>query len=172
MQKLYTFIIAIIVSANVFAQAPTWHYVDPKDNSLGAKYGLRGIYLDDAGNIYCGGKFKNQFFYNVGKWNGNTWHFLEGTNPIFNNDVVDICSDSSGNIYATGGFTNSSNKRYVGKWNGNTWDELGGLNSLAANSYINSICKDNAVTFMPLEILPMIVVNIMLQNMTELLGVN
>lgn len=57
-------------------------------------------------------------------------------------DINTICIDASGNLYAGGGFTNSSGSRYVAKWDGTTWSELGGPNALAASGDILSICTD------------------------------
>lgn len=71
------------------------------------------------------------------------WDELGGLNGLAATDYIhSICKDVSGNIYATGQFTNSSGKFYVARWNGTAWSELGGLNSLAANFYIKSMCTD------------------------------
>jgi hypothetical protein len=60
-----------------------------------------------------------------------------------NNQVSSICADKTGNIYATGGFTNSVGNYYVAKWDGAVWTEVGGLNTLAANNWIASIYCDS-----------------------------
>jgi hypothetical protein len=68
---------------------------------------------------------------------------LGGNTLMANAVIATICSDPAGNIYAAGGFTDSSHKYYVAKWNGSAWNSLGG-NTLAANGGINSICSDAA----------------------------
>ena len=73
------------------------------------------------------------------------WAELGGLNALSaNNSISAICTDAAGNIYAAGGFKNSSSKYYVAKWNGTSWTELGGLNALSANSNIIAICTDAA----------------------------
>ena len=52
--------------------------------------------------------------------------------------------DQFGNLYAAGGFTDSTGKQYVAKYNGSSWSELGALN---ANSDINIILSDASGIF-------------------------
>lgn len=73
------------------------------------------------------------------------WIELKGTNALEpNNQILTICSDLSGNVYAAGDFVNSSGMRYVAKWDGNSWSELGGINSLSANNTITCITADQS----------------------------
>ena len=60
-----------------------------------------------------------------------------------NGSIYALCSDSAGNIYDAGDFTNDSGNWYVAKWNGSDWSELGGMNGLAANGEIFSVCSDD-----------------------------
>ena len=46
-----------------------------------------------------------------------------------NGDIQSVVLDASGNVYATGAFTNSSGNSYVAKWNGTNWIELATVNN-------------------------------------------
>ena len=119
-------------------------------NALSANNFILSVNADLIGNIYAAGRFTNSNGERyVAKWDKttNTWSELGGLNSLAaNSDILSVCSDAAGNIYAAGYFTNSSGKRYVAKWDitTNTWSELGGLNSLAANNDILSVCSDTA----------------------------
>jgi hypothetical protein len=115
----------------------------------GTQSGIQSICSDGLGNIYAAGGFTNTSGKRyVAKWNGSSWSELGGLNGlgassgVNSKEIISICSDGLGNIYAAGSFTNTSGKRYVAKWNGSSWSELGGLNGLGANDWINSICSD------------------------------
>jgi len=56
-----------------------------------------------------------------------------------NNYIISICTDKSGNVYASGSFTDTNGYYCVAKWDGVSWSELGALN---ANGTIWSICAD------------------------------
>jgi len=72
-----------------------------------------------------------------------SWNELGGLDGLAANERIwSVCSDTSGNIYAAGVFTNSSGKYYVAKYDGSAWGELGGLNGLAASYRITSVCSD------------------------------
>jgi hypothetical protein len=71
---------------------------------------------------------------------GQSWTELGGTDALVaNGEILNICSDSAGNIYASGYFRNNSDNYYVAKWDGSSWTELGGLDALGANSIIYSM---------------------------------
>ena len=74
--------------------------------------------------------------------NTKTWKEVGGLDALAaNGNILTICSDTSGNIYAGGDFYNSSTNQYVAKWDGTAWSELGSLNALAADGAIRSICR-------------------------------
>jgi len=117
-------------------------------NGLNANSYIYSVCSDMSGNIYAAGDFTagtgslgGKPY--VAKYNGTAWSEL-GDSSIFSAgaDILTLCSDASGNIYASGDFINSSGKQYVAKYNGTDWSELGGLNALAANNTIMSICGD------------------------------
>ena len=73
------------------------------------------------------------------------WEELRSVNSQLraNNQILSICEDPFGNIYAAGKFLNSDGKRYVSKWDGSHWGELGfGTSKLLANNDINSVISD------------------------------
>ena len=73
------------------------------------------------------------------------WEELRSANSQLraNNQILSICEDPFGNIYAAGKFLNSDGKRYVSKWDGSHWGELGfGTSKLLANNDINSVISD------------------------------
>jgi hypothetical protein len=98
-----------------------------------------------AGTIqYAGGDFQlsNGYRY-VAKCDGsNCWSELGSLNA--NNNIGAIVTDASGNVYATGSFTNgnlpTNGYHYVAKWNGSAWSELGSLN---ANDQIYFLAINN-----------------------------
>ena len=68
-----------------------------------------------------------------------------------NKDVGSICSDSHGNIYAAGGFTDSAGYLYVSKWDGHNWSKLGSgdnpleyIRNISMPNSIKSICVDDS----------------------------
>jgi hypothetical protein len=71
------------------------------------------------------------------------WSELGGTNSSTFNGIINCLSiNSSGSIYAAGGFTNSNGKRYVAMWDGTNWSELGGTNNSTFNNDITCITID------------------------------
>lgn len=73
--------------------------------------------------------------------NNNNGPWSELGVGYFNGSINSLCMDNQGNLYAAGGFTNSSGKFFVAKWDGAIWSEVGNLN---AEDVISSICVDNA----------------------------
>jgi hypothetical protein len=115
---------------------------------LNANGDVLSICSDKNGNIYAAGKFTNGTSSSngnryVAKFDGTAWSELGGINGLSaNNDIMSICSDKDGNIYAAGGFS-SINGRRVAKFDGTAWSELGRFDALVnANGTIRSICSD------------------------------
>jgi hypothetical protein len=98
---------------------------------------------DYSGNLYASGvdNFSKPY---VAKWNSSGgWMILGNFAGLTSyGGISAICSDKAGNIYATGGFTNSAGNYYVARWDGNGWAEVGGLNGLAPNGFIYTIHCD------------------------------
>ena len=74
-----------------------------------------------------------------------------GSNALNANYIIfSLLADTSGNIYAAGGFTDSASyitgTAYVAKWNGNTWSTLDApdTNTLNANNAILTMTQDLA----------------------------
>ena len=117
------------------------------DNSLAANDNLGALCADTSGNIYAAGSFTNsKGKYYVARWNSynNTWIELGGIHGLAANSAISsMCMDSKGNLYATGGFTDTLGYYYVAKWNKltDTWSELDGV-GLNARLVINVICTD------------------------------
>ncbi len=112
-------------------------------------WNLTTLHNDISGNVYLAGNFVNASSKRyVAQWDGNNWVELGGSNSLSaNGQILSLCSDKFGNIYAGGSFLNGPNMNngnsYVAIWNGVSWSELGGINSLGANYPIWSICVDN-----------------------------
>ncbi len=119
----------------------TWNKLGTGSNALKAYGWTNTLCSDKFNNIYAAGILKDTAnnYEIVAKWNGAAWSQLgSGINSLnANEEIVTLISDTSGNIYAAGDFTDGANsylgKCYVAKWNGNTWSELGtGANALNA----------------------------------------
>lgn len=121
-------------------------------NALAANAPIYSLRSDASGNLYAGGEFTNGATWTTGKryvakWNGSNWSELGGANALGNlgnGSINTICVDNAGNVYAAGGLTNTSGKKYVAKWNGVGWSELGSPNGLSANASISTLCADPA----------------------------
>jgi len=109
---------------------------------------IQSICTDKFGNVYAAADY-----YDFGsvprtgvlKWNGGSWSEL-GSGSVglnANYEIYSICADSFGNVYAAGGFDDSTGKCYVAKWNGSSWSELGqGFEGLGAS--IKTMCLDGS----------------------------
>ncbi len=71
---------------------------------------------------------------------GKEWKDLGSMN--INKNVLALCSDPSGNIYASG-FTDANDLNYVLKWNGSTWSIVGDLRSKSAIYCLSSDLSGN-----------------------------
>lgn len=127
-----------------------WSAVGAPTAPLGANSTVEALALDRFGNLYAAGSFTNDLVTYAGKiyvakWNGTAWTELgTGTaalNP--NGPIKGMVTDSAGNVYVAGQFTNAAGKYYVAKWNGSTWSELGtGNNALNTTKPIYQLCID------------------------------
>ncbi len=137
-----------MIFSSTIGKAQMFHELKGLD-TLDNNDGVNALCADNSGNVYAAGNFMNSMGNRyVAIWNKVTgiWSELGGDNSLAANDnFMALCADSSGNIYASGSFTNSKGKYYVARWNSNnnTWSELGGNNGLKANSSINSMCMDS-----------------------------
>ena len=148
MNKTFLFF-ACLLSINI-SQAQTWGKLGTGTSGLmGIGNGVYTMCSDRNGNMYVAGWFRamnidTSWNVNVYKWDGSSWSEL-GTGATAlnaNSQIQVLCSDSSGNIYAGGEFTNDSGNEFVAKWDGTSWTELGGMNALHANANVLSICSD------------------------------
>jgi pimeloyl-ACP methyl ester carboxylesterase len=111
---------------------------------------ISSVVTDTFGNIFVGGFFTNSFTNQpyVAKYDSINWSEvggLGGLNANTNKWINALATDRTGNIYATGSFTNSYSYPYVKKWNGSTWAELGtGSNALLANNRMYALATDLA----------------------------
>ena len=110
----------------------------------GADNAVKAATVDDAGNLYIGGKFivvGEVFAYRIAKWNGSDWSSLGGGLS----GEVNALAASGSNVYAGGNFTMATNVgggaievNYIAHWNGSNWSALGTgmdwtVNALAAS---------------------------------------
>ena len=132
-----------------------WSELGTGSNKLKPNCPIRAIAADKQGNIYAAGQFTDSLpvlnggHYYVAKWDGSHWSKLgTGSQAInANGSISHLTIDNIGNVYAIGGFTDSTiggqGHKYVAKWNGTTWSALGvGTNALLANGSINTIATD------------------------------
>jgi len=107
---------------------------------------INSLCTGSLGTVYVSGNIGDSLGWQVYEWNDITekWSQLGSGNDglCANGYVNSLCTDLMGNVYAAGGFTNSSGKCYVAEWDGFKWGELGGSNSLNVNGGISSICSD------------------------------
>ena len=104
-----------------------WRELGTGVNSLNANSSINSICVDDSGNVYAAGNFRDVYGQSyVAKWNGANWSELGGLNTgsFFINS---ICVDNSHNVYAGGSFMDSSGFPYVAEWSNSTgtWSKLG-----------------------------------------------
>jgi hypothetical protein len=120
----------------------------------GYTFNGNNIAVDKMGNLYVSVNLNNAPpTYEVAKWNGQSWSLLGSNSALLNanNTINAIASDTSGNIYVGGPFTDSLSSQvgslYVAKWNGQNWSSLtsssSNLNSLSTTYGITNILPDN-----------------------------
>jgi hypothetical protein len=108
-----------------------WQTLDRNMGILTGKDAFYCLAKDKSGNIYTSGGARdnaNSTYY-ITKFNGKEWVELCNNKSSLkaNNLVFSIASDSLGNIYAGGAFTNIYGENMVAKWDGKQWTELGRL---------------------------------------------
>ena len=126
------------------------YYIAIWDGSIWSKMGLFNniittICFDPAGNMYVAGSFTLSISgaiqsgspgynagpeYYVAKWDGKQWSALGslGVYQHYGNWIDQISSDSKGNIYLFGEFTDSAGNYPVRKWDGSSWSTIASFN--------------------------------------------
>ncbi len=136
----------------------TWSKLGSGPDALNANSGIDALCFDRYGNLYAGGAFTDTTSDStrgtyVAKWNGASWSELgTGVHKLKGNaSIISICTDTFGNIYVAGSFTDSTTANggnlYVAKWDGTNWSELGSgvAHQIGYGDYqINSIKADAA----------------------------
>ena len=151
MKRILLVVSAVLLINLVHAQV--WNLLGTDSSMLNANGAILKICTDTNNNVYCAGIFRdstNHMY--VAKWNVvlKCWQKLgyDSNSLNANADVLTLCTDKNGNLYAAGDFTDSSmpfsGHQYVAKWNGIVWSELGvGGNGLNVHGSISAICTDN-----------------------------
>ncbi len=136
-----------VLMATAFGVKAQWSELGGTNTSTFNNH-ISAIFIDGNGKIYAGGLFTNDTSYNKGYqyvayWDGVSWNELGGSKTsFFNNYIYTLSSDTAGNLYAAGSFTNSLGNYYVAKWDRNSWNELGGANTSPFIGWIGSIKTD------------------------------
>jgi|GEM_PF-1633034 len=107
------------------------------------------ITIDKDGNVYAVGRInvpQANAQYHIAKWvkATNTWINLTANNPLFDNGIYSLITDSPGNLYVSGNasfMSDSVNGKYIYKWNGSNWSSIGGR--LRASEIINLHVDNN-----------------------------
>jgi hypothetical protein len=105
---------------------------------------IHAMAYDSLGNLYVGGEFTSiggVGATNIARWNGSSWSAL-GSNGSWSlsSSVRAIATDSSGNVYVGGSFTqlNAVNANRVARWDGTSWSALGtGTNNTVFSLAVN-----------------------------------
>jgi hypothetical protein len=113
----------------------SWSELGPGLGGATLTQNIYSIVSDASGNIYAVGDIAflsgSSINYEVMKWDGTAWSIVGGTSNGLhgNSSVKTVAVDASGNVYATGDFTNGANgfsgHPYIAKFNGTSWSELG-----------------------------------------------
>ncbi len=122
-----------------------WSELGTGINALKAHGPINSICVDDSGNVYAAGNFRNSYGESyVAKWNGAHWNELAGLHA--NLFINSICVDHSLNIYAAGTFSDTGGHKYVAKWANSlsAWTELGsGFDSVGTIIDIAAVIVDS-----------------------------
>lgn len=119
-----------------------WSIVGGDSSRLNANGVIYTLSTDEDDNIYAAGYFfdspGNRHF--VTKWDGHRWEKLgTGSSALnANGDILSLCTDRQGNVYATGRFTDPAGENYIARWDGQTWTNIGngGTHILNARTYL------------------------------------
>jgi len=117
--------------------------------------GMNGVVdslaCDSAGNLYAGGHFTTAAGVsatNIAEWNGSAWTPVgSGINDYGFDIVFALTCDSSGNIYAGGGFTSAGgvSATNIAKWNGSFWCALGsGIYDAQSPDVVTTLACDDS----------------------------
>ncbi len=128
----------LLVQIGLYAQ--NWKVLGPQAMYTGI---IHSIFSDNMGNVYAS---ESQNAYGrcfIGKYNGNAWSVVGGTNSlnIADSIISSVCADKMGNIYAAANFKSSTSNNYILKWNGSSWSQLGNFSSV---NPISCICLDSS----------------------------
>ncbi len=142
-KTLLRFLISIsctaLVTGGTYAQ---WSALVSSTDTIHMNAAITTLCTDPSGYIYASGYSTNSFgAHFVAKWSGTGWRAL-GFGDEFSRDIYAICSDNSGNIYATGTILYGM-ALIVSKWAGQNWNHVGGVNF--ANSFLYAhyaLCSD------------------------------
>lgn len=143
MKKTLTLIVAILF-VNISIRAQSWAKVvigpSPKEINV--------VAVSPSGNLYIAGSFWPLGGSVTEVWmrSGSTWVQVGSGIPSASAaapEILSMCIDASGNIYATGEFNDAAGNSYVAKWDGTTWSHLGPVGgSLSLGS--TAVCTDSS----------------------------
>jgi hypothetical protein len=112
--------------------------------------GVFAIEFDSNSNPIIAGRFQikdNSAGKYVARWDGTDWQSL-GADAALNDSARDLASDSQGNLYIAGLFTNAagiSGANYIARWNGSEWSAVGAPNSISSRSLALAVGKNDAI---------------------------
>jgi len=137
-RQIFRIILGLLLICSIHAKGQTlWGELRSDILSSYSLHAINSITRDVAGNIIYAAIDNG-----VLQWDGTGWRTVGSLNA--NGTIIKLASDGSGNLYATGAFTNGSGSYYVAKWNGSVWSELGtGANGLNVANPILAMTIDN-----------------------------
>lgn len=113
----------------------------------------------DNGNLYAGGSFRNVdgsiVSQGIAKWDGSSWEAMsKGVYASWGStySVQDVCVDSDGKVYISGGFDKNYNTdedlNHVGVFEEGAWKSLGaGLATTSSQVVLGSYADDKDIYF-------------------------
>jgi trimeric autotransporter adhesin len=124
-----------------------WSPVGP-----GLNGNVNAIVFDSSGQLYASGGFTigtaGDVTASVGKWNGTAWEPIgAGITSGLDADVTHLVFDRSGNLYASGTFTETGNgvvADYISEWNGTHWVPVGSNLSAGINGSVRALAADKS----------------------------